>query len=242
MYQKLNAELKSREFGILEIFFNSAKVFLKIFPALLIINAFLLFPVGFILEIFVPAYKPIEDYTLLIIVRYGVFIAVCFQIPAYNAIRIIANQYLTEGKINLWASIRKGFSKWGDFFGTSTLMGAIAFFWFLFFIIPGLIFIVRLYFIGEAVVLRDLRGKSAISYSKSLVAGRWWKVFLTLLSVLINNYFLIFIFATICAFITLIPLIGFTAGFVYRFISGFLTCFAFIVSTLYFVNLEYRKA
>ena len=51
--------------------------------------------------------------------------------------------------------------------------------WALLLLIPCLIFGVHYLFSVQAVMLRDKYGWEAVKYSKSLVKGDWWKVFLT---------------------------------------------------------------
>lgn len=63
--------------------------------------------------------------------------------------------------------------------GTALLVFLALVGWTLLFIIPGLIFSVYYLFSMQAVMLRGKHGWEAVKYSKALVKGRWWSVFLT---------------------------------------------------------------
>jgi hypothetical protein len=46
------------------------------------------------------------------------------------------------------------------------------------FFMPGIIFTFWYCFANYAIVFEDSKGTSALAYSKQLVVGRWWKIFL----------------------------------------------------------------
>jgi len=82
-----------------------------------------------------------------------------------------------ENRMNWKTVLRKAFSRLGSYIGTSLLASLILFGFSLLLVIPGIIWTLYYAFFMQVVVLRGIGGKAALNYSKSLVEGRWWKVF-----------------------------------------------------------------
>jgi hypothetical protein len=78
-------------------------------------------------------------------------------------------------------AVRKAFSKWLPAVHTGVLEFIIVSLLFLALVIPGIIWSVYYTFAFCAVMLRDYRGMPALDYSKSMVEGRWMRVFGVLL-------------------------------------------------------------
>ncbi|MDZ7959529.1 MAG: hypothetical protein RMY34_16880 [Aulosira sp. DedQUE10] len=180
------------------------------------------------------------------------------QIPAWAAVITIVEQYVINGKANPISALKRAFSKWSKFLWKENktnweAMIALAFFFAsdylanifpfnLLLLIPGYIFLVRIFFIMEARYLRDLDIDSADIYSKSIVQGRWKKVFFIITSLAINNYLLAVLFAiTLNLLAEIIPAIKPGVDMTFYFIRTLINDIWFIVGTLLFLNLEYRK-
>lgn len=67
--------------------------------------------------------------------------------------------------------------RWLAGVGTGWLESVILVFFLLLLIVPGVIFAVYYTFSTTAVALSGLSGMTALRHSKTLVAGRWWRVF-----------------------------------------------------------------
>ncbi len=75
---------------------------------------------------------------------------------------------------------KESLSKWWDVLTTELLSGLIIIGMTLLLIIPGIIWSIYYIFSLQVVVIKDLRGKKALDFSKEMVSGRWWKVFGTI--------------------------------------------------------------
>jgi hypothetical protein len=82
-----------------------------------------------------------------------------------------------EAKIGLKESFTKARPKIISYLWISLLAGFITLIGFLLFIIPGIIFAVWFSLAVYILVAEDLTGMKALSRSKQLVSGFWWKVF-----------------------------------------------------------------
>lgn len=108
------------------------------------------------------------------------------------------------------------------------------------------IFLVNTAFYGLAVVLRKQIGRAALSYSKSVVQGRWWKVFFLSLVVQINALFIavplgfmdLFLFSksySLNIFITMIHTIPINLSII------LLIQIWQVIFTIFFLNLDLRR-
>ncbi len=73
--------------------------------------------------------------------------------------------------------VRRAFSGYGSAFWAFLLGGLQIMLFSLLLVIPGLIKAVQYYFVLQASVLRDLKGKAALDYSKGVVEGQGMRVF-----------------------------------------------------------------
>jgi hypothetical protein len=154
---------------------------------------------------------------------------------AIMATTLIVERYVLGEKITYAASLKKSFSRLWSF----SLLGVSVFIKFylrlFILIIPAIIFFVNCYFFSHAFILRDQRGNAALSYSRALVKGHWWKVFLTYITLM----FIVFG----SSFITLhiLPTKHIVALLVRAIIATLEYSFIFVINTLLFLNLDYRK-
>ncbi len=82
------------------------------------------------------------------------------------------------------------------------LSGLLIFGGLLFFIIPGLIVAISITFAQYVFVDEDKRGMSALLASRSLVAGRWWKVIRKIFGFIILTFIPLFLFGILYGTIT----------------------------------------
>lgn len=79
--------------------------------------------------------------------------------------------------IDFRVALSRGFQKWGAGLVTMLVMGVLLALLFFALIIPGIIFAVYWMFVVIVVALTDKTLLTALSYSRALVRGRWWKLF-----------------------------------------------------------------
>ena len=99
---------------------------------------------------------------------------------------ITEQDLINKKKVTVWESIKHALLTWDKAILTSLLAAIILIGLFILLIIPGIIYQTYYSFILFAVILKGKKYKKALDYSKSLVKGRWWRVFGTLLIVSIG--------------------------------------------------------
>jgi hypothetical protein len=118
--------------------------------------------------------------------------------------------------IDVEASYRYGFSRFGSVFWISLLVGLVVAIGFLLFIIPGVIFLTMLAVAIPALIVENRRGTDAMSRSWNLVKGHFWHVLGTIVVAFLitaivgaiigllgdSNWFLQWIFGSIAQIIT----------------------------------------
>jgi len=118
--------------------------------------------------------------------------------------------------IDLEASYRYGFRRFGSVFWISLLVGIIVAVGFILFIIPGIIFLTMLAVAIPALIVENRRGTDALGRSWNLVKGNFWHVLGTIVVAFIitivvsavigifgdSNWFLQWIFGSIAQIIT----------------------------------------
>lgn len=109
---------------------------------------------------------------------------------------MIVNSELSNLEIKLSQLFKNSMYLWKGAIITSVIGNIITFLLLMLLIIPGIVWMVYYTFSVQVVTLRNLTGKDALNYSKFLVKGRWWKVFLIFL-VYGLLYFIIFWFLKI---------------------------------------------
>lgn len=95
---------------------------------------------------------------------------------ATMSVAYLVERSLLEQDVTWKDALRLGFSRWPSAIGTGLLAGIILLGLFLLLIIPGIIWSVYYSFWLYVVALRHVGGSTALSYSKSLVKGQWWRV------------------------------------------------------------------
>ena len=80
-------------------------------------------------------------------------------------------------EITLRNVLLKACSRWWAFIKSTFLSGIIIFLYTLLLIIPGIIKSIQFVFVGYAASIRDVSGKKALEYSKSVTEGQRWRIF-----------------------------------------------------------------
>ncbi|HDZ54809.1 MAG TPA: hypothetical protein ENI19_01000 [Candidatus Nealsonbacteria bacterium] len=106
-----------------------------------------------------------------------IFVLTAIIINLWAPVALLYATKEREEKIRIKESFVRGWHKIISYSWISFLMGIIIFFGFLLFIIPGIIFIIWFSLATYVLVAEDLTGTKALSRSKQLVSGNWWKVF-----------------------------------------------------------------
>jgi len=237
------AELKNKELGIIPLMSLALDVYQKNFKVLLAVVTTIYLPIVMINSILI--YLSVDNPNSLtprIVNQIAYSSAIIFSlfsiIPLHFAIMattLIVERYVLGEKITYAASLKKSFSRLWSF----SLLGVSVFIKFylrvFLLIIPGIIFFVNCYFFSHAFILRDQRGKAALSYSRALVKGHWWKVFLTYITLMF------IVFGSSLITLHILPAKHIIALLVRTIVAIFINSYFFVLNTLLFLNLDYRK-
>ncbi len=168
----MNTDIKTRAYGISEIYALGWRVFWSKFGTILIIVLCVYVPIGI-----VGLLLSSDTVTSLLDFFVGVI--------ATLATAYVVEQTVLEQKITWREALRHAASRWISAIGTGIVAGIILTLLSLLFVIPGVIWGVYYTFYLYVVALRNTGSKSALDYSKNLVKGRWWSVFGTLLAIVL---------------------------------------------------------
>jgi len=140
-------------------------------------------------------------------------------------------------KIKIVDVIKFALSKFWTTLGTTLLMILMLIGLFLLLIVPGIIFAVYWTFVISVIIIKNLSGKKALDYSKSVVKKRWWKVLgysivLELIPIAIT------IIAMLCISAYYPSNIGYC---VYFIISLLANVFMYVSQTVLFLELDKTK-
>ncbi len=240
-------ELRNKDLRIIELFIRALKVFKDNFFPILVIILIGVLPFD-ILYIFLLSNNN-QSYPTDFLNIFITWLISILQLPASMAVAVIVEQNVILENfhyITVWEkaflALKKAFSRYGSLLFTGTFMSMTVFFLSLLFIIPAVIFLVHRYFLLEAVTLRNYNREDALLYSKSVVQGRWWKIFLLSLIIIINSYFLVYIFQVFFGTLILInPSLRIMFQIILHTVFSFIVAFNQSVSTICFLNLEYQK-
>lgn len=136
-------------------------------------------PLNLILEALPLSRLFVEDpvRALKIYVRFAQLLEFLIGVIAAMAIVYALKNKLQGITITAKEALKKSLSKWPKAIVTGLLAAVCLLGLFLLLIVPGIIFLLYWAFITYIVILNDKWGWSALAYSKSIVSGRWWKLF-----------------------------------------------------------------
>lgn len=170
-----------------------------------------------------------------------VFITLSFIINIWAAVSLL---YAVKDKIGIKQALSLGKSKIVSYLWISILVGIITIIGYILLIIPGIIFNIWFAFSVYVLVAEDLRGRKALSRSKELVKGYWFKVFWRLIVLA----FVIFIITlplgiiSITASLADFNILETSSGLLSAILGLFTTPFSIIFTFLMFDNLKKIKA
>ena len=172
----MEANIKTKKFGVGDLLVEAWRILIQEYKNILMIVLCVNLPVNILLAV--------NSNELLVKENGMQFLGILIQILlslitmlATLSIVVITDRAV-EGQSLPWTdAILQALSKWAKAIGTGILAGLIVLLGMVIFIIPGVIFSVYYMFTTYVVVLRNESGIDALSYSKSLVQGQWWRMF-----------------------------------------------------------------
>lgn len=123
------------------------------------------------------------DVVKILLVLFLLLVQAIISLIASMSVAVITEKVVDNEPISIIEAVKYATSKWGSAFMTSLLVSVIVFGLSLLFVIPGIIYGTYYIFVLYVVVLRNKSGREALSYSKTLVEGQWWRVFGILLGI-----------------------------------------------------------
>lgn len=161
-----------------------------------------------------------------------------FSIIGTMATIYIAKETIKKQNIDYIVSLKKAFSRYLPFIGTSILVGLALIPLYLLFIIPGLIFSVYWIFVPTIVILNDLSGVKAMKHSKQIVKGRWRKTIWYSFVISFLGYLAAFLLAFVLDFLLyFIPNI-FIQNVITNTAIAVIYAYFLIASTVMYLNFE----
>jgi len=154
------------------------------------------------------------------------------------AIAFVIKKILDKEKIDFKGALKKSLSKWPKVIWTSFLRGIFLIGLTLLLIIPGVIYSIYWAFVVYVVVLCDKSGKKVLNYSKSVVKGKWWKVFRIFLGLEILSFLAMIILTILFQLIPEHFILDIFSNIMFDIISAFFV----VVITVFFINLDNLKS
>ncbi|MEA4815863.1 MAG: hypothetical protein VB120_03280 [Lachnospiraceae bacterium] len=153
------------------------------------------------------------------------------------AIAVITKGYLSGEKIDYKKASITSISHGPGLIITSLLSSAVTMLGYMLFFVPGLYFTVIFHFFAYSIVLNDKGIFESLTYSKSLTKGRWFKVFLYM------AIFYIVVLGFNNSISALFIILGgsFSAGIFTSMLEAFIESFFYVITTVWFLNLENFK-
>lgn len=173
----------------------------------------------------------------------GIVIIIYFFVYLWVSVSCVYAIKERNQKIGIKESLAKGWNKLISWLWISILNIVIVGLGLLLFIIPGIIFAIWFVFSGYILVSEDLRGMEALSRSRQLVKGNWWKIFWRFLIAFFVIFIALFLiglpFGLFCVWIFNIPDMAEEIGSIIGGILGiFATPFGFTFGFLIYENLK----
>lgn len=225
-------EMKEKELSLWEIFKSAWSVYKKTLTPILIIALLFYTPVNVIYNL-IP--DTIFKWNYLTINKdfLGIFLGfITLFVPV--SIALIVEKALLGEFITYKEALKISFSKWFCILKTNIIGGIIVLLLCLLLIVPGIIWATYYFFSDNIVALKNLDGKEALDYSKSLVKGRGWKVFgFLLISPLLTGLFEYFL-ENMHIQSKLFSILEIT-------FSDIIGTFFLAAATIFFLNLDYIK-
>lgn len=236
-------EIKNREFTLGDIFSAAWNAFRSQFISILVIILIVYIPVNIIIS-FIPVETLIETHGLRGFRLYLRIIEILESLIGIIATMALAflinksiNNNINNDESDYKEALGKAVSRWGSGIWTNILAGLIIFGLTLLLIIPGIIWSNYYTFIVYVVILKNLSGKEALDYSKSLVEGYWWRIFGISILFGICNFILGYAVGSIFEYFPNNQLMGIFSNTITDLLSSFFT----IAEIILFLNMDYLK-
>lgn len=156
---------------------------------------------------------------------------------AMLAIATIVEKSLQGNPPGWGTALRHGLSRWGAMVQTGLVGGIIVALLSLLLIIPGIIWLVYYSFIFYVAALRNLAGKRALDYSKSLVEGQWWRVAGITLLIGFFNFVAIMVVSIPFAIISVNPFFTILPNTLANIVTAYFT----VTLVVFFLNEDYLQ-
>jgi hypothetical protein len=164
---------KAKELKLGELFSSGWDIYKNNFWLIALITLIIYIPINIILNLAAPV-EGIES--LQMYVRIANILDFLLGVIAVMAIAYAVDRIVAGKKPKLWESFKSALLVWDKAILTSLLASLILLGLYVLLIIPGIIWSVYYTFFIYAVILKKLKYKTALNYSKGLVRGRWWRV------------------------------------------------------------------
>ncbi len=231
-------KIRNIELRMVEILSFGWNVFIKNLDTILMI----IFLIDLPASLFYNTVEKLNNPAIIHIINLSLVIPLCLS---GMAVIFIAERYISGEKIRYGTALKKSFSRLDSGYKVALSSCVIVLFLSLFFIIPGIIYWIKYYFVFHACVLRGNVSKSALDYSSSLIKGRWVRSFFTII------FLMFIIFVPVCIIIICLSVLLLQspenpyANFVGSIVGDMILKLAFylftVVNTVFFLNLDYRK-
>lgn len=172
MYSKIEC----KDLNFFELTSLSAKVFINRIIHIFIVILLFILPVR-IADFYIWTYVFKSNSHPFINLGITIFENFLILIPTMLIIMIVSSE-LSNLDIKLSQLFKNSMYLWKGAIITTVIGNIINFLLLMLLIVPGIVWMVYYTFSMQVVTLRNLTGKEALNFSKFLVKGRWWKVFL----------------------------------------------------------------
>lgn len=167
-------QLSKRDFSITDVIQMGWEIYCKRFKVIIGIIGIGAVPGGIANYLIVNDPRGLQVSTGILLLVNIVLMAI-----AYMAVVVLVDATVNQNKEIDWrTAVQKSYSQLGNCIGTSLLAGIIVLGLSLLLLIPGIIWSMYYTFLLQVIILHGLSGKTALNYSKSLVKGRWWRIFM----------------------------------------------------------------
>jgi hypothetical protein len=231
-------EIYEKEFGVRDVLAKTWSVYCKQFKALATIMLIVALPniiINYIMVEYVAKQNHFTSSAMMVLVSVMIVVAFISFVALLKIILIVENTVKDDRNEMKWKTVlSKAFSKLASYIGTNLLAAFILFGLSLLLVIPGIIWSLYYVFFMQVVFLRGIGGKDALDYSKSLVKGRWWKVFWILFVMVLIYVAMFLVIGAISFFLPeaiaiILSICMYAAG----------TVFIIVGETILFLNLDY---
>lgn len=235
-------DIYEKEFGIRDVLTKAWLVYCKQFKALATMMLIVSLPSIIINYCMIKYVAKLNHLTgsvtvVLAIVIVMIVAALINFVGVLGSILIVEDTVKDDSNEINWKTIfSTAFSKLPSYIGTNLLAAFILFGLSLLLVVPGIIWSLYYVFFTQVVFLRGIGGKDALDYSKSLVKGRWWKVFWILFVIGLIYMAMFFGIGMLSFFLPNALKVVFS-------ICMYVVVFVFFIvgQTILFLNLDYLK-